>query len=171
MKKMVVVNTIKKQIPLCQIREKEINIMACKKVGVQLLNFCSQGSPNDPTMPPIESGYLRGSGSVFVGSELVGTSPKPYGKGDPLRSFSIGQSKEGQTIISIIYNTEYAARLHETKWKPGGVIPSKAARNNPSIIRNVGNKWIERHLKADAKDLMWLYGEMIKKEFLKGIRD
>jgi hypothetical protein len=167
MKKMVVINTMKKQIPLCQIKEKEINLMACKKVGVQLLNFCSQGSPNDPTTPPIESGYLRGSGSVFVESELVGTSPKPYGKGDPLRSLS-AIKQEGQTIISIVYNTEYAARLHETKWKPGGIIPSKAARNNPSITRNVGNKWIERHLKADSKDLMWLYGIMIKKEFDKG---
>jgi hypothetical protein len=147
-----------------------INLMACKKVGVQLLNFCSQGSPNDPTMPPIESGYLRGSGSVFVGSELVGTSPKPYGKGDPLRSLSVAK-QEGQTIISIVYNTEYAARWHENKFVPGGKRPSLAARNNPSITKNVGNKWIEKHLKSDSKDLMWVYGIMVKKEFDKGMKE
>jgi hypothetical protein len=168
MKKMVVKNTMLKQIPIVQQKEKEINNMACKKVGIQLLNFTAQGSFNDPTMPPIMTGYLRGSGSVFVNNELVGTSPKPYGKGDPLRSFSVGVSNKDQTVISIIYNTEYAARWHENKFVPGGKRPSKAARNNPSIIKNVGNKWIERHLKADSKHLMELYGDMIKKEFDKG---
>ena len=168
MRKMKITNTLTSGLQQLQYSEKTANEKACIKVALQLLNYCAVGSPNEPVMPPILTGYLRGSGSVFVNNKFISATPKVNGKGDPLRSFSPLFSK-GHTVISIIYNTEYAARWHESSgWTPGGKIPSTAKQNNPSITINVGNKWVEKHLYADGKDLMYLYQVTMNKEFFKG---
>jgi len=168
MKKMKVVNTLTSGLEKLQYSEKTANEKACIKVALQLLNYCAVGSPNEPTMPPILTGYLRGSGSVFVNNKFISATPKVNGKGEPLRSFSPLFSK-GHTVISIIYNTPYAARWHESYgWTPGGKTPSIAKQNNPNITRNVGNKWVTKHLNADSKDLMYLYQVTMNKEFFKG---
>lgn len=168
MKQMKITNTLTEGLKEFQKKEEIINNKACKAVAVQLLNFCAVGSPNEPVMPPIETGYLRGSGSAFVNNQFISATPKVNGKGDPLRSFSPLFAKY-HTVISIIYNTPYAARWHESSgWTPGGKIPSKAKQNNPSITINVGNKWLEKHLNSDSKDLMYLYGEFLKKRLFAG---
>jgi hypothetical protein len=163
MKKMKVTNTLTEGLEKFAMQEKIENEKAAKAVAVQLLNFCAVGSPAEPVMPPIETGYLRGSGSVFVNNTFVSATPKVEGKGDPLRSLSFLFDKS-HTVISIVYNTPYAARWHETYgWTAGGVKPSIAKQNNPNITKNVGNKWIEKHLNADSKDLMYLYAKRIKR--------
>jgi hypothetical protein len=156
MRKMNVVNTIPKGLQKFASNKLLVNERACTVVALQLLNNCANGSPKEPVVPPIWIGYLRGSGSVFVNDKFISATPAIAGS-TPLRNFKV-QLKEGQTIISIIYNTPYAARLHEKKWEPG----AKSIKAG-----NVGNKWIERHLKADAAELMWLYGTILKKELFK----
>jgi hypothetical protein len=164
---MKVTNTMAKGFMDLQKKEIAVNEKACTKMALQLLTFCNVGSPNEPTVPPIKSGYLRGSGSVFVNSKFISATPSAAG-GSPLKSFTVVPNPY-LTRISIIYNTPYAARWHESSgWVPGGKRPSRASTKNPSITRNVGNKWITKHLVADGKDLLWLYGTLVKKELFKG---
>jgi hypothetical protein len=133
--------------------------IAMVKTGMMILNWMNNGSANCSTVPPIRSGMLRGSGSVFVGNECVHTSKGDYPAGTPNVSYDAGRNN-----IAVGYNTAYAARMHETTWVPGGKIPGKAARNNPNITGDVGNKWMEKHLIADKESIMRLYAMELKKE-------
>lgn len=117
---------------------------ARKDVGLALLNL----SVNSPPAPPIDMGILRGSGSVFTGNTLIGDTKGLYSNGKPNREY---QGKPNE--ITIGYNTAYAARMHETNWKPG--TQSKAAGN-------VGNKWLKKHLEKDGKNLLALYAKKLK---------
>jgi len=128
------------------------------KLGLQLLNWVVNGSSNESVVPPIMHGILRGSGTVFVGSKKVGDMKNEYREGTPASSYS---GKKG--VITIGFNTAYAARLHEINFVPGGKIPSKQAQRNPSMLGDVGNKFVERHLKADGKALLKMYAAVIKR--------
>lgn len=128
-------------------------------VGLQLINFIVNGSSQESVIPPIQFGILRGSGSVFVDGVLIGDTKGNYPNGTPNKSYS---SKAGDIVVG--FNTAYAARWHERPFTPGGKIPSKQARNNPGITANVGNKYVEKHLKADNQVLWKLYAEIFKKE-------
>jgi hypothetical protein len=137
--------------------------MAAKKaMGLQLLNNITNGSEKLSLVPPIMTGRLRASGSVFVGNKFVGdSSDKPVieGPATPNKSHS-----DNIDTVTVGFNTPYAARWHEEDFTPGGKTPSKTARNNPNITGDVGNKYIERHLQADRKELMQLYAAIFKKE-------
>jgi len=128
-------------------------------VASSLLNWTVNGSINEPVVPPIMTGQLRGSGSVFVGSELIHTTKGEYAQGTPNLSHN-----DNVNVITVGFNTSYAVKMHETKWIAGGKIPSKQVKNNPNIIGDVGNKFLERHLIADGKDLIKLYAKILKKE-------
>ena len=132
---------------------------ARQKVGLQLLNFCAQGSSKEPVVPPIETGVLRASASVFVDDVLIGDTKALYPDGTPSASY---ESKDGG--ITVGYNTAYAARMHETTWTPGGARPNRQAVKNPSRLANVGNKWVERHLKADGETLLGMYADLFRRE-------
>lgn len=133
--------------------------IAMTKTGIQLLNWVLNGSASSPVVPPIRTGELRGSGSVFVENQLVHTSKGEYPAGKPNQSHDAGKDK-----IAVGFNTAYAARIHETKWVPGGAVPSPQARENPAITANVGNKFLEKHLIADRHAAMKMYAEILKKE-------
>ena len=123
-----------------------VDFQARTQTAKQFLNWSNQGSGNDSTVPPIKTGNLRGSASVFVGDVMVQDT---RGKiGTPLRTYS---GKKGN--VSIIYNTAYAARMHEDSWEAGSVSQQSG---------DVGNKWLEKHMKADGKDLMQMYANLIK---------
>lgn len=124
------------------------DFQARTQMALQLLNFCNQGSGKDPTVPPVLTGNLRGSGSVFVGAVLVQTTRGEYSEGTPATS-----SNEPGSTITVVYNTAYAARMHEDAWEPG---PRSAQSGN------VGNKWVERHLAADGPDLLEGYARVLK---------
>lgn len=136
---------------------------ARQAVGLQLINFVVNGSANETVVPPIKEGVLRGSGSVFVDGVLVGDTKANYPNGKPNRQY---RAKAGEVTIG--FNTAYAARMHETTWTPGGKNPSKQATRNPGILANVGNKFVERHLKADNITLMQLYAVLFK-EYMGGV--
>jgi hypothetical protein len=158
MKKMVVTNTMDRGFALFHLEHQKANEKACIAVGLQLLNFCAKGSPNSPIKPPIWSGYLRGSGSVFVNDKFIKATERINNEGTPLKSLSVGVDNKNQTVISVVYNAAYAARMHEGFWSPG----QKSTKDG-----NTGRKWIEIHLNKDAADLMFLYGTILKKELWK----
>lgn len=118
-----------------------------KKVGLQALNWIVNGSPKESVVPPILTGLLRGSGSIFVGSKYVGTIGGKKGK--PNKSHT---EKEG--VITVGFDTAYAARMHEGVWNPGPVSKQSG---------DVGNKFIEKHLKADKKEYTKFYAALQKK--------
>lgn len=128
------------------------------KIGLQLLNNCNNGSPQDPTVPPKDTGALRSSASVFLDDKLIGIAPYVGGEATPAKSFPV-QLKSGEHIVTIVYNTAYAAKLHETEWNLG---------EGSVRAGNVGNFWIKKHLDADGKELIKFFGILLKKELFKG---
>lgn len=124
------------------------NLKAQSAMGFQLLYWVVNGSARESVVPPIKDGILRGSGSVFIGSIFYGDTKGFYNHGNPNKSYS-GKPN----VITIGFNTAYAAKLHETTWIPG---PTSAQSGN------VGNKFVEQHIKADGKDLMKVYAGVFK---------
>ena len=134
----------------------------CKvKVALQFLNWCSRGSSNESTVPPVKTGNLRGSASIFVGPQCVQNTRADYGIGTP--ALSGGESSTDK--ITIVYNTAYAAAMHEKEWNPGPVSSKGSSGPGGGVP---GNKWIEKHLKADAQNIFKLYAEFMKGEIERG---
>lgn len=131
----------------------QVNIEAMGKVALQLLNFIVNGSPLESRIPPILTGTLRGSGSAFVGNKLIGTTidnitfRKKTSEGTPNRAHS-----DRRDIITVGFNTIYAARMHEETWNPGRI-----SARDPAV----GNKFVEKHLMADGKLLMKMYARLL----------
>lgn len=123
---------------------------AAGAMGLQLLNNIVNGSPQESVVPPKKTGHLRASGSAFVGSELVGDTRNQGGDGSPNLSHS-----DKENIITVGFDTPYAARMHEETWTPGPVSEQSG---------NVGNKFIEKHLQKDGPELMALYAAIHKKD-------
>jgi hypothetical protein len=146
----VVESTIDEGIAKFKTAHDRADNIARIKVGIQLINNIVNGSPNSGIVPPILTGRLRGSGSVFLGKKLVNQTPQVRGEGTPNTSYA---GKDGE--ITVGFNTPYAAKWHEKPFNPG-----------PFSIQSgdVGNKFVEKHLRADAKELWKLYGLLLKKE-------
>lgn len=128
------------------------NLKAEIAVGLTLLNWIGNGSKRLALTPPIKDGILRGSGSIFVDSRFYGDSKQAAlasQKGTPAQTYS-GKPN----VVTVGYNTAYAARMHETDWSPGETSLKSG---------NVGNKFIEKHLLADRKDLTAVYAKVFKK--------
>ena len=129
-----------------------------KKAAVQFLTWCNAGSPSEPATPPIRWGVLRGSSSVFVESEFLNDYPQKIKSGanetpDPLKSYT---GKKG--VITIVYNLEYAFRMHEERgktWENLGFYSEQAM--------NATDKWLEKHLASDGKDLYAMIARVVSK--------
>lgn len=119
------------------------------QMGFALMNAILNGSSRERVVPPVATGHLRGSGSLFVGGKLVGEAPKFKGRGIPNKSF-----RANDDTITVGFNTEYAVYTHEKDFIPGPVSQQSG---------DVGNKWMEKHLMADKEDLMKLYGTLMEK--------
>lgn len=133
----------------------EIFQKAQEKAGLQFLTWCNTGSTNTSKKPPIRYGVLRGSSTVFVGNKLVSIYEIPIRSGSkespsPLRSYS---GKPG--TITIVYNTDYAHRMHEHRGGWGQYTLQD---------HDAGAKWLEEHLEKDRNDLMELIAEFVKGE-------
>lgn len=128
--------------------------------GLELINFVVNGSPNEPIRPPIKYGRLRGSGAVFLGNRKVGDTLFAGASGTPASS----SGENNPEVITVGFNTPYAARMHEhmapaTKKDPWfGIIfyPHRDAGSS-------GGKFLESHLKADAKEFGKTYSEQYRK--------
>lgn len=129
-----------------------------EKAAVQLLTWCNAGSPSEPATPPIRWGVLRGSSSVFVENKFIDNYNEKIKSGakdtpDPLKSYN---GEKG--VITIIYNLEYAFRMHEERgktWQNLGVYSQQAA--------NATDKWLEKHLASDGKDLYAMIARIVSK--------
>jgi len=121
---------------------------ALAQAAVQMMTWMNTGSPNEPLKPPIRFGTLRGSASVFVGSKLIGIAPSEGGEPTPATAYSANAN-----IITVVYNTSYAAKMHE--WKGGW---GKYTRQDGSA----GAKWIEKHIAADGPLAMQGIAEILK---------
>lgn len=128
-------------------------------MGLQLLNFCVNGSSKERVKPPIRWGILRASGSVFADGVLLGDTKALSADGKPATDYSSCPP----SCVAVGFNTSYASRLHESDaWTPGGDPPSEQAMRNPAMLENVGNKWVEKHLIADKETLLALYAAKLK---------
>jgi hypothetical protein len=134
-------DTLKMGIKLFKDKSPQVIDDALALAGLTLLNWVIQGSPKESRQPPIDTGLLWGSGSVFVNSKLIGVSPAVNGQGTPNRDYT---AMTGHTI-TIGFNTSYAAVMHEGRYNLG-----KISREQ----KNSGNKFLERHLIKDKELLM-----------------
>ena len=135
-----------------KIRSEEVLERAIGRACFQLINFVVNGSPKNNTVPPIKTGLLRGSGSAFVANKFIGALPPVNGKGEPITAYN-GKKNVG----TVIFNTSYATKLHETTWTPN---PESSTREKGVI----GNKFLEKHLDTDREFLMKLITETIAKD-------
>lgn len=135
-----------------------IDYGAKRLMGLALLNFIVTGSSRESVVVPIQFGQLRGGGTVFVGSLKTGDLKNKYPKGNPANTYEAKMD-----TITVGFTESYTARLHETTWTPGGKNPSKQALGNPAITGDVGNKFIEKHLRADGVTLTKMYASFIKR--------
>ncbi len=128
-------------------------------MGLQLLNNVVNGSPNEGSRPPILTGRLRGSGSVFVGNKKIGDSL--FGA-DGTPSSSSGE--KNPNIITIGFNTKYAARMHE-HLSPYGTPDPKTGKTFTARRDSgtVTGKFLERHLKSDKEELLYLFTVIYRK--------
>lgn len=84
-----------------------------EKAGFQLMADAVMDAPT----VPLDEGTLRGSGSVFVGNDLIATSEAlaaVKGGGKPTPATELGeQLAEGTLRATVGFNTAYAAAMHE----------------------------------------------------------
>lgn len=122
--------------------------------GLALLNFSANGSPKNPARPPILTGLLRGSGSVFIGSKFLESLPLNEGKGTPNRSHS-----EKPGVVTVGYNTSYAARMHENLTPMGNYNLGPGSQQSG----DVKGGWLRSHLSTDGPLLMRLLANRLSK--------
>lgn len=127
-----------------------------KKIGaIQFLTWANNGSSNESRKPPIKWGVLRGSSSAFVGNELVEIFQQTVASGSAEKaSPAISMGASSPKIITWVWNVNYAVRMHEASYSLG----PKSAQDGDS-----GNKWVEKHLKADREDLIKVIGKEFKR--------
>lgn len=147
-----ITSNIGEKMTVLQKKMPVIHERAMVAVGLQLINNIANGSSHETVVPPVLTGLLRGSGSVFYGSKHVFSLPPYNGQGKPNTSHS---GREGE--ITVGFDTAYAARWHETNFIPGPVSKDSG---------DVGYKYVEKHLQHDGKALFQLYADIMKKDLL-----
>jgi len=128
---------------------------AAERGAIQFLTWTNNGSKNEARKPPIRWGVLRGSSSAFVGNKFlmafpINIKPGATEEKSPAKSYS---GKD--LVITWCWNTDYAAKMHEHKGGWGKFTTQDG---------DAGNKWIERHLRRDRNDLMYMIAMEFKKE-------
>jgi hypothetical protein len=124
---------------------------ALEKPAIQMLTWMNTGSPRESRTPPIKTGALRGSGSAFIGHKLVKTTPSTGGDSSPARS-----SEATDETVHWVFNTDYAAKMHEYDGA-GGTVTQQA--------KDAGGKWMEKHVRADRA----AFAQMFAGEFNKAL--
>ena len=148
----------------------KVDMKAKERLGWRLINNILNGSPNESVVPPILTGRLRASGSVFIGDKFVGdtqgyqvvTRIKGSKGATPNKSHS-----DKISTVTVGFNTKYAAILHEKQFsenpRPGFWSPGKSSKESG----DVGNKFLEKHLKADKEELLEIYADTVEEETTK----
>jgi hypothetical protein len=127
------------------------------KVGSNLINWIVNGSSRSSVVPPIKTGILRGSGSVFVGKKFIGVTEDLSGRGTPNREHS-GKRNE----VTVGFNTAYAAIMHENL-APAGTYQPQPLKGKDSPNADIQGQFITAHLQADGKASIAFYAKLLKK--------
>lgn len=140
-------------------QNKGADLLGKKRMGLQLLNFVGNGSRNVTAVPPILDGILRGSGSVFVGGEFIGDT-KDF-TGNPMSTPNHSHSAPAN-VITIGYNTSYAAKQHEEH--EGTYNPDGGLKDGPVSEKSgdVSGKFLEAHLLGDKEAIFAVYAETLR---------
>ena len=130
---------------------------ALQKASIQLLTWMNTGSggTSDSSKPPIRWGVLRGSSSVFVGSTKIKDFKMKIRPGSVAEITPASSHSAPDNTGTIVYNTDYAAKMHE--WPgPWGEFTERDG--------DAGAKWIEKHLQSDKDLFVKIIGIEFKKE-------
>ena len=147
---LVIKNTI--NIPAIKKVSKKAIVGSQKKAAIQMLDWMSSGSTGSAKAPPIRTGVLASSGSVFYKNKLLKVSPDvSSGLGTPNKEFNAKN-------ISWGFDTDYATRMHEDK----NLNPGPVSQTNPN--RHPGNQWVLEHLKKDKDNYTKLIALFMQKE-------
>ena len=127
------------------IRKDPKNWREAEKVGgIQFQTWMNTGTGVSSRKPPIRFGVLRGSSSVFVANELVEIFKQNIDPGATENPTPLTAYNGSINVITWVYNTDYAKRMHEWKGKWGKFTKQDG---------DAGNKWMINHLKADKDKL------------------
>lgn len=127
---------------------------ADKKAKIKLAYQILSDILNKAPRPPILTSALWGSGSVFVGNQMVFQSKdmsSAIRKGSPNVSITENDNQK----ITVGFNIAYAAKMHEHTGKWGAVSIQAGG---------VGNKFIKRHVEGNAANYTNIYTIFVKKE-------
>lgn len=128
---------------------------ALEKPAIQMLTWMNTGSPRESRTPPIRTGVLRGSGTAFVGGKLVATTPSAGADGTPA-----GSSNADGLNVHWVFNTDYAAKMHEYEGEWGEFTEQ---------AKDAGNKWMEKHIIADRQAFAAFVAKEFKTILAKGV--
>lgn len=128
--------------------------LGLRKAAIQMLDWMVSGSRNVPDKPPIRTGVLASSGSVFQDGRFLTASPDIH-RGDDSATPNKSYAGKG---ITWGFNTDYAARMHEDNSLNPGPFSTQSGGRNP------GNQWLTKHLQRDKNDFMEVVAGFVKKE-------
>lgn len=134
---------------------------AMVKGAIQLIDWTANGSPVNEKRPPIRWGILSGSGSAFVGGQFITTTESAGKGGTPNRQLH-NTDATGKIKITIGYNTEYAAAVHEGLTRSGDEMKPGPYSRQAGPTRYPGNKWLSSHLQTDGPLLLKVVAEFLK---------
>lgn len=142
---------IKSTIDVSKMAADKLFPQAQEKAAIQMLDWMTSGSMGSPKKPPIRTGVLASSGSVFYKNKLLGITPNVAKEGSPTPNTSYNTKN-----IAWGFNTAYASRMHEDK----DLNPGPYSIRDPNM--NPGNQWMTEHLQKDKDNYTKLIAEFIK---------
>jgi hypothetical protein len=115
------------------------------QAGLQWLHDAIQ----EPPTVPIDTGDLRGSGTVFLQGQLLGTSPAQGPNATPATDDDV-RPDAGEILVRVGFNKPYAAKWHE--------VPANF--QEPSA----GNKYLEAKAAAHGKEYLQTAADVARGE-------
>lgn len=132
---------------LMELPESAMAAEAAKPVAEE---FLSDTLKLIPTVP-MDTGRLRGSGSVFIDGKLAMVSAKlgySSSEGTPLEAIgSEGKQKDG-SVITVVYNTPYAAAVHEMPATTNWTTEGSGAKYIENTLKERGEHYLKRWFEA-----------------------
>lgn len=148
--------TIKSTIDVSHLVKQSKNYfwLAQRTAANAMLDWMANGSMNSPKKPPIRTGVLASSGSVFYKSKYLG-STKDVRTSDAKEPAFPNKHHTGEGV-TWGFNTDYATAMHEDKNLSPGPFSIRDSNMHP------GNQWLMEHLQKDKNSYTELVAKFIK---------
>jgi len=120
---------------------------AAKPVAEELLSDTLELIPT----VPMDTGRLRASGSVFIDGELVKVSSElgySSSEGTPLKSIGREGKQKDASVIAVVYNTPYAAAVHEMPATTNWTTEGSGAKYIENTLKERGEHYLKRWFEA-----------------------